>query len=130
MYGKNLASVNHSFGKHLDLSGALEGRLMFQARGSDNWGYFDRVYLEFFYGGAWHAIHTFGKDEWVPETSATARDDDDYYDYFGVEPTQFQLFEIPLTEEMMVADFWMRFRNGMDSKYQYFDLDNVEVYVR
>jgi hypothetical protein len=126
MYGQNLATVNHSFGKHLDLSGYAGGILKFQVRGSDNWGYFDRVYLEFFYDGAWHAIHTFNTDEWVKAVS----EDVNYYDYYLVEPTLFQPCEIRLTEEMMSVDFWMRFRNGMGSKYQFFDVDNVEVYVR
>jgi hypothetical protein len=126
MYGKNLSSVNHSFGKQLDLSGYSEGMVRFQARGSDNWGYFDRVYLEFFYGGAWHAMHTFKKDELVKAVSK----DVNYYDFYQVEPTLFQLYEVPLSEEMMAVDFWMRFRNGLGSMYQFFDVDDVEVYVR
>ena len=128
MYGNNVANVNHFFGKFLDLSGNSRGLLRFQARGSDNWGRYDRVYLEFYYNGVWHNLYTFRKEEWLPVSDAVSINDGD--DFSFVKPTQFQRYEIPLAEEMMSTEFWFRFRNGMISKYQYFDVDNVEIFVK
>ena len=133
MYGNNVANVNHFFGKYLDLSGNSGGILRFQARGSDNWGRYDRVYLELYYSGAWHNVYTFRREEWLPIPDAVGTnddDDDDDDDFYRVKPSQFQLYEIPLTGEMMSTEFWFRFRNGMGSRYQYFDVDNAEVFVR
>jgi hypothetical protein len=129
MYGKSLVNVNHYFGKQLDLYGSSGdysmGTLSFYARGSDNWGFMDQVYLEFFYDGQWHNIYTFNDDDWVALQADNNDDDDD-----NASATTFLYFEFSISEEMMSVEFWFRFRNGMNWYDEFFDVDNIELYVR
>jgi hypothetical protein len=123
IYGKNLATMKHYFAKQLDLSGYKSGVLTFSVRGSNNWGYFDQAYLEFFYDGSWHPMHTFDRNDWANTGPAPVDDDDDAKPSMSA----FQMIEIPLTEEMMSVEFWLRFRNGMNQSNEILDIDNVEV---
>jgi hypothetical protein len=124
MYGKDLSTLNHYFGKQVDLSGDYTmGTLSFYARGSDNWGYRDTAYLEFFYEGQWHTVYTFKDDDWV--NLMLDNDDGD-----NKSVTRFLYFEFPITEEMMSVEFWFRFRNGMTWYNEFIDVDNVVLYLK
>jgi hypothetical protein len=109
IYGENFLGVNHSFFKEWDLSGYTSGRIVFQAKRSNNWnvGLYDRVFFELFYDGSWHIPYTF-------------------YAWNIFE--NYSELEIPLTGEMMDTQFYARFRNSLPNWFQYLDIDNFELY--
>jgi hypothetical protein len=109
IYGEDVFGVNHSFFHEWDMSEYSSGRIVFQARRSDNWSTLlsDYVFVELFYDGSWHPAYTF---------SAT-----NIFDSYSV-------LEIRLIEEMMDTQFYVRFRNGLPDALQYLDIDNFELY--
>ncbi len=107
--GDDVLGVNHNFYKDWDISGYTSGRIVIQVKRSDNWSNVlnDRVYLELFYDGSWHAPYTFN--------------------YFNISDT-FSVLEIPLSSEMMDTQFNVRFRNGLPELNQFLDIDNFELH--
>jgi hypothetical protein len=116
MYGKDLGSINHYFALQRNINGHRGGMIRFRARGSDDWTPRDHVYVEFFYNGVWHGAYTFNMFDWTN------------FDADGLSP--FMAAEITLETDMMTADFWVRFRNGMDNGARVFDIDEFELFVQ
>jgi len=106
IYGYDAFGTNHYFFKRIDLNGYDEKVLRLQARSSAGWRDADLVYLELFYEDEWHSAFKFN--------------------YRNTEPL-FSIIEVPLTEEMMETEFYIRFRNGIEDGNEYLDIDNIEI---
>ena len=88
------------------LVGDEEKVLRLQARRSTGWSSAGLIYLELFYEDEWHSAFKFN--------------------YRNTEPL-FSIIEVPLTEEMMETEFYIRFRNGIEDGNEYLDIDNIEI---
>ena len=88
------------------LVGDEEKVLRLQARRSTGWSSAGLIYLELFYEDEWHSAFKFN--------------------YRNTEPL-FSIIEVPLTEEMMETEFYIRFRNGIKDGNEYLDIDNIEI---
>ena len=106
IYGYNAYGTNHYFFRRIDLNGYEEKVLRLQARRSTGWNGADLVYLELFYEDEWYIAFKFN--------------------YRNTEPL-FSIIEVPLTEEMMETELYLRFRNGIEDQNEYLDIDNIEI---